>query len=220
MAYAQPNINSTTNNNTHSDVKSDNGFCIIASLVNSSSDSYIENFQALAFDAVTSTTFSQDAKVTSYSIEDGSEVSDNVTISNAQFTLSGVISETPIRAVHDMLYSGGLFNGGRISQMITYLKQVLEARKPITLLTEHKVFNNVILTNVSYSYAAEHAMIFNLSFEQVKLVRTATTNAIAIKTAPTKSIGGSVKKKAAPNKRNLPDSTLNSDIASQAKTGT
>lgn len=218
----QPNINSRTNTNTHSDVKSDNGFCIIASLMNKSSDSFVQNYQALSFDAVTSTTFSQDAKVTSYSIEDGSEVSDNVTISNAQFTLSGVITETPIRAVHDMLYSGGVLNGDRISQMITYLKQVLEARKPITLVTEHKVFTNVILTNVSYSYAAEHAMIFNLTFEQVKLVKTATTNAIAVKTAPTKSVGGSVKTKVKqqPTKRTLNNSNLNSEIAAQAKNGT
>lgn len=188
-------VNSTTNSNTSSTVKSDNGFCILASLINSSADSYITNYQALSFDSVSEITFSRTANVTSYSIEDGSEVSDNVTIGNSRFTLKGVISESPIRTVKDMIYTGGSGSnsGNRISLMINYLNQVIEARKPITLITEHKVFTNIILTGISYGYSAQEAMIFDLTFEQVKLVKTATVNDIAVKTQTTKSIGGTVK---------------------------
>ncbi|WP_409033177.1 phage baseplate protein, partial [Klebsiella pneumoniae] len=87
----------------------------------------------------------------SYPVENGANVSDHVQIRNNTFKLSGMITETPIRAVRDLLYSAGV-NGTRISQAITYLDQIFDARQPIILITEHKVFENVILTGISYDY--------------------------------------------------------------------
>lgn len=189
-------INSTQNtSNSASTSKGDNGFCILASVFNSSSDQYIQNFKSLVFDSVPEVGVKRQADVTSFPVENGSDVSDHVQIKNNTFSLSGMISETPVRLLRDQLYSAGV-NGARISQAIEYLDQIFEERQPIVLLTEHRTFENVILKGYSYDYRSEHAMEFQLDFEQIRLVSVATTNAIAVKTAPNKSAGTDVKSKA------------------------
>lgn len=187
-------INNTSNTNTTTTDKGQNGFCILSSLYNTASDSYIQSYQALTFDSTPSTGIRRQADVTSYPVESGANVSDHVQIKNNTFKLSGMITETPIRAVRDLLYSAGV-NGTRISQAITYLDQIFDARQPIILITEHKVYENVILTGISYDYKSEHAMQFDLEFEQIRLVSYAETNVIATKTQGNKNVGGTVKQK-------------------------
>lgn len=200
------NVNSTQNSNTNSTVKGDNGFCILASIYNSSSDQYIQNFQAIVFDSVPNVGIKRQADVTSYPVENGADVSDHVQVKNNTFTLSGMISETPVRLMKDMLYSAGV-NGTRISQAITYLDQIFDARQPIILITEHKVYENVILKGISYDYQSEYAMKFELDFEQIRLVSYGETNVIATKTKANKNVGGTVKQKVVAPQGNLTEQT-------------
>lgn len=104
-----------------------------------------------------------------------------------------MITETPVRLMRDMLYSAGV-NGTRISQAITYLDKIFDERQPIILITEHKVYENVILKGISYEYQTEYAMQFDLEFEQVRLVSYGETNAIALKTKPNKNTGVKTRK--------------------------
>lgn len=193
-------INSTQNSNNSSATrnKGENGFTILASVYNPASDSYIHNYKAIVFDAVTDTGIRRQADITSYPVESGAEVSDHVQIKNNTFKLSGVITETPVRLEKDLLYSAGV-NGTRISQAIQYLDKIFDSRQPITLVTEHKVYENVILSGISYDYKSEFAMQFDLEFEQIRLVSTATVNAIATKTQSNRSVGGTVKQKVVNN---------------------
>ena len=193
-------INSTQNSNNSSATrtKGENGFTILASVYNPASDNYIRNYQAIVFDAVTDTGVRRQADITSYPVESGAEVSDHIQIKNNTFKMSGVITETPIRLERDLLYSASV-NGTRISQAITYLDQIFDSRQPITLVTEHKVYENVILSGISYDYKSEFAMQFDLEFEQIRLVSKATVNVIATKTQGNKSVGGTVKQKVVNN---------------------
>lgn len=70
----------------------------------------------------------------------------------------------------------------------------MQARQPITLITEHKVFKDCVLIGIDYNYKSEYAMQFDLNFEQIRLVKGATVNAIAVKTASTLNTGKQVKK--------------------------
>lgn len=191
-------VNSTQNNNTKSTVKGDNGFCILSTLYNSSSEKYIQEYMALSFDSVPSVGIKKSAEVTSYPVETGAEVSDHVQIKNNTFTMSGMITETPVRLIKDLLYSAGV-NGTRISTAITYLDKIYKQRQPITLITEHEVFNNVILKGIAYDYQSEFAMKFDLDFEQIRIVSYGETNAIAFKTSKTKNTGATTKKRVEPN---------------------
>ncbi|HIH6907319.1 TPA: phage baseplate protein [Enterobacter hormaechei] len=208
-------INSTQNSNNSSATrtKGENGFTILASVYNSSSDSYIQNYQAIVFDAVTDTGVRRQADITSYPVESGAEVSDHVQIKNNTFKLSGIISETPVRLEKDLLYSAGV-NGTRISQAIEYLDKMFESRQPITLVTEHKVYDNVILSGISYDYKSEYAMQFDLEFEQIRLVSKATVNVIATKTQGNKSVGGTVKQNVV---NNAPKKTESDTVTTEFK---
>ncbi|MCM7432191.1 phage baseplate protein [Enterobacter hormaechei subsp. xiangfangensis] len=208
-------INSTSNSNNSSATrtKGENGFTILASVYNSSSDSYIQNYQAIVFDAVTDTGIRRQADITSYPVESGAEVSDHVQIKNNTFKLSGIISETPVRLEKDLLYSAGV-NGTRISQAIEYLDKMFESRQPIILVTEHKVYDNVILYGISYDYKSEYAMQFDLEFEQIRLVSKATVNVIATKTQGNKSVGGTVKQKVV---NNAPKKTESDTVTTEFK---
>ena len=193
-------INSTSNSNNSSATrnKGENGFTILASVYNPASESYIQNYQAIVFDAVTDTGIRRQAEITSYPVESGAEVSDHVQIKNNTFKLSGIITETPVRLEKDLLYSAGV-NGTRISQAIQYLDKIFDSRQPITLVTEHKVYENVILSGISYDYKSEFAMQFDLEFDQIRLVSKAEVNVIATKTQSNRSVGGTVKQKVVNN---------------------
>ncbi|WP_409334085.1 phage baseplate protein [Enterobacter asburiae] len=80
------------------------------------------------------------------------------------FKLSGIISETPMRLEKDLLYSAGV-NGARISQTIEYLDKIFDSRQPITLATEHKVYDNVILSGIScnINVNSQCSLILNLN---------------------------------------------------------
>lgn len=185
-------VNSTTNTNTNSTVKSDNGFCILASVQNSSADSYIKNYMAIAFDSSPSMVVKRNSNVTSYAVENGSDISDHVQKKNNTFTMSGIISETPIQAVQDLLYSPNL-TGTRISQAITYLDKIYDSRQPIVLMTEYKIYDSVVLTGYTYDAKAEYSAQFDLTFEQVRIITSGTANVIATKTKSTTVKGKTTK---------------------------
>lgn len=75
-------VNDTTSTKSTSKTKSDNGFCVIASMSNDSSTSYIQEYSALSFDSVPQIGVKRKADVSSYAIESGSEVSDHIQIKN------------------------------------------------------------------------------------------------------------------------------------------
>ncbi|WP_346660049.1 phage baseplate protein [Escherichia coli] len=77
--------------------------------------------------------------------------------------------------------------------LFTSFSGSLVSRIPGAVHTEHKTFDNMILTGIDYEYKTESALQFDLQFEQIRLVSYATTNAIAVKTASPKSTGGQVK---------------------------
>lgn len=187
-------------NNQNSYVKQENGFAILASLQNTSSSVYVGDYMAISFDSVPALGMRRTANVTSYPVEDGLNVSDHVQIKNRTFSLSGVISETPIRdnAVQDLLYSAGV-NGTRVAQALLYLEKIMDSRQTISLVTESKIYDNIILKGISVDYKDEFGQTFSLDFEQVRIVNSKSVNIIATKTASTKVTGTTNKVSVAPS---------------------
>lgn len=193
-------VNSTTMvNNQNSYVKQENGFCILASMNNPSSNTYVWDYMAISFDSVPSVGLKRTANITSYPVEDGADISDHVQIKNRTFTLSGYISETPIRKdpVQDLLYSSGV-NGTRVAQAIQYLDKIMDSRQTILLVLEQQIYDNVILKGISVDFKEEYGQTFNLDFEQVRIVSNKSVNVIATKTQAAK-VTGTTNKTAAPS---------------------
>ncbi|MGT3984435.1 phage baseplate protein, partial [Escherichia coli] len=76
-----------------------------------------------------------------------------------------------------------------------YLNQIMDSRQPFLLVTENKTFENVVLTGIEYTEEASESLVFDLSFEQIRLVSYGTVNTVAIKTQPSKNIGANMKKR-------------------------
>ncbi|WP_131034781.1 phage baseplate protein [Klebsiella variicola] len=189
-------VNDTSSTKSTSKTKSDNGFCVIASMSNESSTSYIQEYSALSFDSVPQIGVKRKADVSSYAIESGSEVSDHIQIKNDTITLSGWITESPLELRGDIISSAGA-NGTRVKQAIDWLNTTFETRQTISLVTRDTVLENVVLTGVSYDYDdALDAMKFDLSFERIRLVSSKEVDVIATKTKSTTNKGKTVKTKA------------------------
>lgn len=189
-------VNDTSSTKSTSKNKSENGFCVIASMANDASNSYIQEYSALSFDSVPQIGVKRKADVSSYAIESGSEVSDHIQIKNDTITLSGWITESPLELRGDIISSSGA-NGTRVKQAIDWLNTTFEARQTISLITRDTVLENVVLTGVSYDYDdALDAMKFDLSFERIRLVSSKEVDVIATKTKSTTNKGKTVKKKA------------------------
>lgn len=189
-------VNDTSSTKSTSKNKSDNGFCVIASMSNESSTSYIQEYSALSFDSVPQIGIKRKADVSSYAIESGSEVSDHIQIKNDTITLAGWITESPLELRGDIISSSGA-NGTRVKQAIDWLNTTFEARQTISLVTRDAVLESVVLTGISYDYDdAIDAMKFDLTFERIRLVSSKEVDVIATKTKSTTNKGKTVKKKA------------------------
>ncbi|MFD3231709.1 phage baseplate protein [Rahnella aceris] len=199
-------VNVQDSTNSTSSAKTSNAsssYTIIAAAGTELGSQYI-SYSALTFDSVNSTTITKSAEVSSYAVESGSMISDHVQIKNNKFSIDGVITNTPIKKYQDMLYS--TVSDSRVAMAITYLDQIFNAREPISFITEHEAFENVVLTGISYQYKGEDAIIFTLDFEQIRLAekKAVRVDITAKKTASNKATGGT--KKVALKETELPAS--------------
>lgn len=207
-------VNDTTSTKSTSKTKSDNGFCVIASMSNESSASYIQEYSALSFDSVPQIGVKRTANVTSYAVEKSSDVSDHIQIKNDQINISGWITESPLELRGDIISSSGA-NGTRVKQAIDWLNTTFEARQTISLVTRDAVLESVVLTGVSYDYDdALDAMKFDLTFERIRLVSSKEVDVIATKTKSTTNKGKTVKTKAPTSNTPKKDNTI-STLSSQ-----
>lgn len=65
----------------------------------------------------------------------------------------------------------------------------MDSRQPFLLVTENKTFDNVVLTGIEYTEEASESLVFDLEFEQVRLVSYGTVNTVALKTQASKNVG-------------------------------
>lgn len=200
----------TTGNNT----QGEGVYTIIASFAGELGSQYL-NAKALTFDSVTTTDVHMNADLTSYPVESGVYISDHIQIKNKEFSIDGVITNTPMRKYRDLLYSTPVEN--RVKMAINYLTLIHENRLPLTFVTEHLAFENVVLKNINYSYQTEDALVFQLDFEQVRIAekKAVRVDITQKKTASNQATGGTKKKQAVIKT----DSDLNKRIEEQNKRG-
>jgi hypothetical protein len=148
------------------------------------------DYKVLAFDAATSIGHQFSSKVTSYSVEDRSTVSDHVVNSNPTFTVSGVFSDasapsTPTKTkseVKSLLASAGIGGNTRhhqYTQSETYrlLLKIRDDRKTITLITPIDTYTDLILTELSIPRATGQgdALFVDMTFEKIRRVSNELT---------------------------------------------
>ena len=84
----------------------------------------------------------------------------------------------------------------------------MDSRQPFLLVTENKTFENVVLTGIEYTEEASESLVFDLEFEQVRLVSYGTVNTVALKTQASKNIGVRTKKRVNTEKSSEGEDTI------------
>lgn len=136
---------------------------------------------AITLDAAINEDYTYSSNVTSYPVESGSVVSDHIINDPESFSISGIISQTPLK-----LLSGLRTERNLVQKSFDALTKIYNDKELVTVVSGLKVFDNMAMTSfrVNRSGATGDALMFDASFTKVTVVETQTT------TIPKSSIGG------------------------------
>lgn len=125
---------------------------------------------SVTLDALMSENTRLTANVSAYPVEDGAEVTDNITLTNERLNLSGIISGGSV-----LLFGAG----GRSKLMAAKdaLRVLYEQRTPITIVTGMDVYTNMALSNLDIERTNEGEFItVQCEFERIRKVTVRTAS--------------------------------------------
>ena len=149
----------------------------------------------LEIDATPSITHYRSSSLTKSPIEDGSEITDHITLENRTVTIEGVIVKNPFNfissATSTVLSSaiqnnqvlsgiaaslGGalLRKSGRIDNSLLFLDQLWKNRLPFTIVSGLETYDNVVIKEltITESSKTKEAIKFTATLEQIKFATT------------------------------------------------
>lgn len=145
----------------------------------------------MEIDAVVNKTPKYIAKMTKNPVEKGSDITDHVELDPIMLSINGKISKTPVgigRQIPDV--TGGtakarkvptlgnlaLFFGDRIQQSHDYLEYLHTQRNPFNFVTELKLYENMIMTELSFPSTPDtgDTLDFVCKMEQIEIVDSET----------------------------------------------
>lgn len=153
----------------------------------------------LVFDSVPTQNINLTCRPSQYAVEGGDTISDNVAINNDNFSMTGIVSNSYVEYYQNNQFQ---YSGKRTQIAVDLLRKIKEAREPLTIATEFEVWDNCILTGVSYSLTAQtaEAIPFELTFEKLRVVspKYVTLSIKDIRDSKASAKGGDAKKDAQP----------------------
>ena len=130
-------------------------------------------------DAAITEEHTYDSEVTSYPVESGSDITDNVRTLPIEITIEGLVSDNPLERVASLRSSAlavpsefELEARTPSGEAFDKLRQIREAREPVTITTTLKVYENMIMESLSFPRDSKTgaALRFNATFKQVIIV--------------------------------------------------
>ena len=149
-------------------------------------------------DVTPSITHNMISSITSNPIEDGSKVSDHITLENRKLTIEGFISNSPLNIqqnldpfinkiittgiASEVLPSGlagslvALFDSSdnRIQAGFEILEQLYQDKQTFSIQTGLKLYDNMVITSLSIPRNQENSLRFNMELEQINFVQSQT----------------------------------------------
>lgn len=191
----------------------------------------------IVFDAAIETSRKFSATVTSHPVETGVNVNDHVTVENPKFSLKGVVSDAAFLTPYEQVASLGNTIGSALglvqkeSRALTALQDLqflLNSRDFLTLqFGNEPPYENLILTglNVPKDKNVGDAYVFDLEFEQVRVVSSRYTTVQAKRVAKPSDEDLTNKQKSVNDTSNVPteDTTgvdANKDAAAKTQNRT
>ena len=170
---------------------------------------FLDKGSVLCFDAIPELTTDLTAKVSSYPVEDGADISDHIQNQNDKYTITAYITNTPLMNYKNnaVLYGS---EGKRVGLAIEVLRGIKENRVPITLVNEFEVLKDCVVTDVSWTQTPQEseAIGFRITFEKIRRatakrvsinVKSNVNGKAANKSTASNKSGGDAAKKEAPN---------------------
>jgi hypothetical protein len=107
-------------------------------------------------------------EATSNPVEIGSPVTDHVIDRSDKLTITGFITDAPLNA------SASLSRFSRSQDVFDLLYRLIKIKEPMTVYTKHRIYDAMILTNVTIPRAAGvgEAIEFNAEFINIRKVAT------------------------------------------------
>ena len=125
---------------------------------------------AIEFDVVVSEGATASATATKNPVEAGADTTDHIRIEPMTFSLSGIVSDTPIQYLAG-LQSGSFLTGNKQSQTAwDKLLELQSLRQPFTLTQGLKTYENVIITKLGTTQDASSAMALSFTAEMQEII--------------------------------------------------
>lgn len=147
------------------------------------------------------------AEATSNPVEEGAPVTDHVIEQSDKLKIRGFVTDSPLnlsQSVSGLLNSGSV--GNRTQAVFDLLYDLIKIREPMTVYTKHRIYDNMVLTNVTIPRSAGvgEAIEFNAEFIHIRKVATQMVDVPdginPKKDAKAGGANGSTAKKAEPTK--------------------
>lgn len=139
----------------------------------------------IELDANLEETHEWSAEATSNPVEEGAPVTDHVIENADKLRIRGFVSDASM----DYLFSNrgmariaGIFNGKNLANrtqiVFDSLDKLLKKREPVTVYTKHKIYKDMVLTNVTIPRVASvgEAIEFTAEFIHIRKVQTQTVD--------------------------------------------
>lgn len=147
------------------------------------------------------------ADATSNPVEEGAPVTDHVIEQSDKLKIRGFVTDSPLnlsQSVSGLVNSGSV--GNRTQAVFDLLYDLIKIREPMTVYTKHRIYDNMVLTNVTIPRSAGvgEAIEFNAEFIHIRKVATQMVDVPdginPKKDAKAGGANGSTAKKAEPTK--------------------
>ena len=174
---------------------------------NSLRTSFGNTFGNIELDAVLDENHEWSAEATSNPVEVGAPVTDHVIEQSDKLRIRGFVTDSSISLSMSIM---GLLNlgdvGNRTQGVFDLLHQLIKLKEPITVYTKHRIYDDMVLTNVTIPRSASvgEAIEFTADFVHIRKVATQMVDVpdgvSAKKDAKAGGANGSIAKKSEPTK--------------------
>lgn len=115
------------------------------------------------------------AEATSNPVEVGAPVTDHVIDQSDKLKIRGFVTDTPLtlsQSVSGLVNSGNV--GNRTQAVFDLLHQLIKLKEPMTVYTKHRIYDDMVMTNVTIPRSAGvgEAIEFSAEFVHVRKVAT------------------------------------------------
>lgn len=169
--------------------------------------SFGNQYGNIELDAALSENHEWSAEATSNPVEQGSPITDHIIEQSDKLNIRGFVSDAPVNVSQSL---SSFFNFGstekRTQSVFDLLHQLIKLKEPLTVYTKHRIYDDMVLTNVTIprSSSVGEAIEFTAEFIHIRKV---TTQMVDIpkgispkKSAKAGGANGSIAKKAEPTK--------------------